>query len=77
MLYEVITSFDPEDNPGPLTMAVAGENSSTSGRVVVFGNSFFATNEAFDAYGNGNIFVNSVDWAAEQENLINITPNTP
>jgi len=70
-------SFDPEDNPGPLTMAVAGENSSTSGRVVVFGNSFFATNEAFDAYGNGNIFVNSVDWAAEQENLINITPNTP
>ncbi|HSO12186.1 MAG TPA: hypothetical protein VLT51_07410, partial [Anaerolineales bacterium] len=23
------------------------------------------------------IFVNSVDWAAEQENLINITPNTP
>ena len=70
-------SFDPEDIPGPLTMAGAGENSSSSGRVVVFGNSFFATNDAFDAYGNGNIFVNAVDWAAEQENLINITPNTP
>ena len=70
-------SFDPEDIPGPLTMAAAAENSSTSGRVVVFGNSYFATNEAFDAYGNGNIFVNAVDWAAEQENLINITPNTP
>jgi len=70
-------SFDPEDIPGPLTMAAAGENSSSSGRVVVFGNSFFATNDAFDAYGNGNIFVNAVDWAAEQENLINITPNTP
>lgn len=70
-------SFDPEDLPGPLTMAAAGENTTTTGRVVVFGNSFFATNEAFDAYGNGNIFVNAVDWAAEQENLINITPNTP
>jgi ABC-type uncharacterized transport system involved in gliding motility auxiliary subunit len=70
-------SQDPEDLPGPLTMAAAGENASTGGRVVVFGNSFFATNEAFDAYGNGNIFVNAVDWAAEQENLINITPNTP
>lgn len=70
-------SFDAEDLPGPLTMAAAGENTSTKGRVVVFGNSFFVTNEAFDAYGNGNIFVNAVDWAAEQENLINITPNTP
>jgi ABC-type uncharacterized transport system involved in gliding motility auxiliary subunit len=42
--------------------------------VVVFGNSVFATDQAFDAYGNGNMFINSVDWAAEQENLINITP---
>lgn len=70
-------SFDAEDLPGPLTMAASAENTTTSGRVVVFGNSFFATNEAFDAYGNGNFFINSVDWAAEQENLINITPNTP
>ena len=71
-------SFDPEaDLPGPLTMAAAGENTATSGRVVVFGNSFFASNEMFDVYGNGNFFINSVDWAAEQENLINITPNTP
>jgi ABC-type uncharacterized transport system involved in gliding motility auxiliary subunit len=45
--------------------------------VVVFGNSIFATDQAFDAYGNGNMFVNAVDWAAEQENLLDITPNTP
>lgn len=70
-------SQDPEDLPGPLTMAAAGENTTTKGRVVVFGNSLFATNNAFDAYGNGNIFVNAVDWSSEQENLINITPNTP
>jgi ABC-type uncharacterized transport system involved in gliding motility auxiliary subunit len=60
------------DTPGPLNLAAAGENTQTSGRVVVFGNSVFATDEAFDAYGNGNIFINSVDWAAEQEDLLNI-----
>jgi ABC-type uncharacterized transport system involved in gliding motility auxiliary subunit len=41
--------------------------------VVVFGNSLFATKDGFDAYGNGNMFINSVDWAAEQENLLNLT----
>ena len=67
-------TFDDKDNAGPLTLAVAGENPVTKGRVVVIGNSSFATDQAFDAYGNGNIFINSVDWAAEQEDLINITP---
>jgi ABC-type uncharacterized transport system involved in gliding motility auxiliary subunit len=71
-------AFDPQkDNPGPLDLAIAGENATTKGRVVVFGNSLFATNDGFDAYGNGNMFINSVDWAAEQENLLNITPRTP
>jgi len=71
-------TFAPEkDIPGPLNLAVAGENTATKGRVVVFGNSVFATDEIFDAYGNGNMFVNSVDWAAEQENLLNITPREP
>jgi len=67
--------FDAEkDIPGPLSLAIVGENGVTQGRVVVFGNSLFATNESFDAFGNGNMFINSVDWAAEQEDLINITP---
>jgi ABC-type uncharacterized transport system involved in gliding motility auxiliary subunit len=70
-------SLDPEDLPGPLTMAASGENPTTKGRVVVFGNSTFATDQGFDSYGNGNMFINSVDWAAEQENLLDITPNTP
>ena len=70
-------SEDPEDLPGPLTMAATGENTTTKGRVVVVGNSIFAEDKGFDAYGNGNFFVNSVDWASEQEDLINITPNTP
>ena len=71
-------AFDPaEDTPGPLTMAATGENTTTKGRVVVFGNSVFATDEGFDAYGNGNIFVNALDWAAFQEDAISVTPYTP
>lgn len=62
---------------GPLTLAIAGENASTAGRVVVFGTSLFATDQIFDQYGNGDMFVNSVDWAAEQEDIANITPKTP
>ncbi|MBK6794775.1 MAG: GldG family protein [Anaerolineales bacterium] len=66
--------FDAEsDVPGPLYLAIAAENSATSGRVVVFGNSLFAIDGNFDVYGNGNFFINSVDWAAEQEDLLNLT----
>ncbi|MCC7118217.1 MAG: GldG family protein [Anaerolineales bacterium] len=63
------------DVQGPLNMAVAGENAATKGRVVVIGNSQFASDTNFDAYGNGNFFINSVDWAADQEGLVNITPH--
>jgi len=71
-------SFDETtDIPGPLTLAAAADNSSTKGRVVVFGNSTFARNEGFDAYANGEIFTNAVDWAAQETDLINITPRTP
>ena len=63
------------DIPGPLILAAAAEDPATKGRVVVFGDSPFATDQFFDAYGNGDLFVNAVDWAAEQENLIQITPH--
>ncbi len=68
---------DGADLNGPLNLAVAGENSATTGRVVVFGNSPFSVDDNFNVYGNGNIFINSVDWAAEQENLINLTVREP
>jgi ABC-type uncharacterized transport system involved in gliding motility auxiliary subunit len=68
---------DDADLKGPLNLAVAGENSATKGRVVVFGNSLFSVDDNFGVYGNGNIFINSVDWAAEQENLINLTVREP
>jgi ABC-type uncharacterized transport system involved in gliding motility auxiliary subunit len=67
-------SLDPEtDTPGPITLAAAGENVTTNGRVVVFGNSVFATDDGFDAYGNGDLFVYAVDWAAGNDTPVDIT----
>ncbi len=65
------------DMAGPVNLAVSASNASTGGRIVVFGNSIFATDKGFDAYANGDLFMNSIDWAAQQANLINITPRTP
>lgn len=62
---------------GPLVIAAASSNATTQGRVVVFGTSNFAIDQMFDTAGNGDMFVNSVDWAAEQEQGIGITPKTP
>ncbi|PWH14615.1 MAG: hypothetical protein DDG60_07630 [Anaerolineae bacterium] len=62
-----------QDTPGPLTLAASAENFTTKGRLVVFGDSEF-TADGLYARGNGDIFINAVDWAAEQENLINLTP---
>jgi ABC-type uncharacterized transport system involved in gliding motility auxiliary subunit len=65
------------DFPGPLTIAAAAQNSATQGRVVVIGNSAFASDIYFDQYGNGDLFINAVDWAAGQTNMINLTSNQP
>ncbi len=69
-------SLDPEDAPGPLILAVAAEKLSTQGRLVVFGNAIFAGDEGFDVYGNGDLFINAVDWAAniDKETTVDITP---
>ncbi len=72
----------PQINPdegidilGPVPLALAAENPVASGgRVVVFGDSDFASDAFFTQYGNGDLLINSIDWAAEQEALINLTP---
>ena len=71
-------TFDQDaDLLGPMTLAAAVENSTTESRVVVFGSSSFAQDDNFDFSGNGDMFVNAVDWVTEQESLINLTSNTP
>ena len=67
-------AYDPKtEKVGPMLLAAAAENQTTRGRVVVVGNSFFAVDTNFDYTGNGDLLVNSIDWGAEKENLINLT----
>ncbi len=64
------------DLAGPVPLAVAAEDSSTKARLVVFGNSNFATNTYYEFYGNSDMIVNSIDWAAKVENIISLTAKT-
>ena len=67
-------AFDASaDFAGPLTIAAAAQNTTTNSRLVVIGDATFASDLYFDQYGNGDLFINSVDWAAGQGNIINLT----
>jgi ABC-type uncharacterized transport system involved in gliding motility auxiliary subunit len=62
------------DLMGPVSIAAVIEDTSSTGRLVVFGDAEFASDTFFNEFGNGDLFVNATDWAAEQEELINLTP---
>ncbi len=61
------------DVAGPIVLAAVSENMTTGARVIVFGDSDFATDSIFDVYGNGNLITNAVDYAAGQEDYITLT----
>ncbi len=69
---------ESEDRLGPISLSVAAMRSrtdgSSAGRMVVFGDSDFATNQFFDFQGNGDLVLNSLSWLAEDESLISIRP---
>lgn len=68
-------TFDPKtDRPGPLVLAAAAERPDLGSRLVLIGDADFASNGAYTDVGNGILALNSIDWAAEEENLIQITP---
>jgi ABC-type uncharacterized transport system involved in gliding motility auxiliary subunit len=69
-----ITADPKVDLMGPVSLAAMAENTAKKQRLVVFGDSDFANNTFFSQYGNGDLFINTVDWAAFQETLINLTP---
>ena len=72
------------DVAGPISLGVAvrakGDANSakgdanTGGRLVVFGDSDFATNRYFESNGNGDLALNAVSWLAADEDLISIRP---
>ena len=68
---------DPTDKQPPLNVAVSAQNATTKARLVVFGDSDFASNAFYSQGANANLLVNAIDWATSDETLINVTPHTP
>jgi ABC-type uncharacterized transport system involved in gliding motility auxiliary subunit len=68
------------DLKGPVSMAVAVTKdlgNSKKARMVVVGDSDFASNSIYGQQGNGNLFVNTVSWLAQDESFISIRPKNP
>jgi ABC-type uncharacterized transport system involved in gliding motility auxiliary subunit len=58
----------PEEAPVP--------EPKKEGRLAVFGDSDFASNRYYGLSGNGNFFLNAVNWLTEESDLISIQPKT-
>lgn len=83
-------AFDPaQDRRGPISLAVAvtaqpktfaaaaSDPGRSKTRLVVVGDSDFATNQFFKFQGNGDLFLNALSWLLEEEDLIAIRPRDP
>jgi ABC-type uncharacterized transport system involved in gliding motility auxiliary subunit len=74
---------EPGDTPGPVSLAVAVGPSDEKKpdpripRLVVMGNSRFASNGALSNGANGIFFASAVHWLAGSEKQIGIAPKTP
>jgi ABC-type uncharacterized transport system involved in gliding motility auxiliary subunit len=68
------------DQIGPLSLGVAasGKDEALNSRLVVIGDSDFASNSGVNGPGdNSDLFYNTIDWLAQEESQISIRPKTP
>lgn len=73
-------SIGPEDRRGPIDIACAMTvlskiNQDT--RIVVVGDSDFASNAYYTNQANGDLFMNIINWLVVDEDLISIRPKNP
>src|SRR5271170_983962 len=75
---EHTVKYDPKtDTLGPLSLGVAASKKvgDQSARLVVVGDSDFATNQVLGGHGSdGDFFLNSINWLAQDEDQISIRP---
>jgi ABC-type uncharacterized transport system involved in gliding motility auxiliary subunit len=85
------TQFDPEtDTTGPVVVAAVAtkegsprpavkgpSNPARYGRIVVFGDSDFATNAYLGLSGNKDLIMNAIGWLAEEGDLIAVRAKNP
>jgi ABC-type uncharacterized transport system involved in gliding motility auxiliary subunit len=65
---------DATPSPAPSDPAKPEDAAKPETRIAVFGDSDFVTNGYLGIPGNRDLFLNTVNWLAQQENLISIRP---
>ena len=79
-------TMDQTDRPGPVPVAAvatvdvpipAEGRKDAKARVVAFGTSALASNQFLNVQGNRDLFLNTVSWLLEEEELIAIRPKDP
>ena len=71
---DAIPAAQPEPKPDPAKAASGEQPRTPESRFVTIGDSDFAANAALRIQGNQDLFVNTINWLAQQENLISIRP---
>ncbi len=70
--------LDEADTKGPVALAVAGDGGEKYGRLVVFGTGGLAADGVLRQFSgqvaNGDLFMNSINWLTQDEQLIAIRP---
>jgi ABC-type uncharacterized transport system involved in gliding motility auxiliary subunit len=67
-----------KDTKGPISLGVAASKKigDKEARLVVIGDSDFASNQYIRIMANGDLFFNTVNWLAQDEDLISIRPKS-
>lgn len=73
----VAVSVDRKAAPSKDKDKKEGESKPPQTRLVVVGNTLFASNALSRLLGNSDFFLNSIAWLAQEEDLISIRPKTP
>jgi len=67
-----------KDKEGPVTLGITTTRTvgEKEARLVVIGDSNFADNNYVRLAGNGDLFLNTINWLAQEEDLISIRPKS-
>lgn len=63
---------DGKDTKGPVPLMLLAEKGK--GRLIVSGNALFFANAAYPQLNNGDLFLNALNWMADEESLVSIPP---
>ncbi len=72
-----VAETDPTDDSIDVGVEAEDDPTPSETRVAVIGDSDFAANSALGISGNRDLILNTINWLAQQENLISIRPRQP